>query len=208
MTPNGRDRAKRTKAGAATRVRILDAARELVVAEGFGHFTMESVAERAGVSRLTVYYQFGSKGELLEALLDHIAARGRMDRMAEAFRESDPLVGLTRFIEVFCGFWASDPVGIRRLRSWAAVDPGFGAAARDRDSWQREGLQVLIGRLGQRYGHPTGQEATELVDLLHALLSPESYEKVAEGRGPAEVASLLDRAARRLLGLPERADPA
>ncbi len=195
------DRLRRTRTSDVTRSRILDAARDLAVEQDFSAFTMEAVAERAGVSRLTVYYQFGSKADLLEALLDHLAGRGRVDRLPEAFREADPLVGLSRFIEVFCGFWASDPVGIRRIRGWATVAPELDAA-RGRDAWQRQGLEVLLGRIRQRYGKPTREELPWVADVLHALLSPESYEKLAvAGRGPEEVARLLEETARRLLGL-------
>ncbi len=205
MSGPRRERAKRTTAASdATRARILDAARELAVSEGFGRFSMEGVAARAGVSRLTVYYQFGSKADLLEALFDQLAGRGQMGRLPEAFQLADPLEGLSRFIDIFCGFWATDPEALRRLRGWAAVEPGFGQAGRGRDAWQREGLEVLVGRIRARYGKPAQGEEAETVDVLHALLSPESYEKVAAGgRGPEAVAAILKRAARRLLGLAE-----
>jgi AcrR family transcriptional regulator len=192
----------RTGASVATRRRIVEAARELAVAEGFSGFTVERVAERAGVSRMTIYYQFGSKADLLEALFDSLAERGRMDRLSEAFREADPLVGLRRFIEVFCGFWASDPEGIRRLRSWAALEPDYQGGARGRDAWQREGLVLLVGRIRDRYGVPAAGEIDGVVDVLHALLSPEGYEKIARGgRSEGEVTGLLERTARRVLGL-------
>ncbi len=205
MSEPPRDRPRRARTSSdATRARILDAARELAASEGFGRFTMEGVAERAGVSRLTVYYQFGSKADLLEALFDDLAGRGRMDRMPEAFQQADPLAGLERFIEVFCGFWATDPIALRRLRSWAALEPGFEQAGRGRDAWQREGLQVLVKRIRTQYGKPAADEEPAVIDLLHALLSPESYEKLAgQTRTPEEVAGLLKHAARRLLGIDE-----
>jgi hypothetical protein len=62
MPPGGRGR--RTTASDETRTRILDAARDLAVDEGFSGSTVEKVAEHAGVSRMTVYYQFGAKADL------------------------------------------------------------------------------------------------------------------------------------------------
>src|SRR5258708_33203809 len=50
-----------------TRSSILAAARELVSEHG-PNSSMGKVAERAGVSRITIYNQFGSKAGLLEAL--------------------------------------------------------------------------------------------------------------------------------------------
>jgi TetR/AcrR family transcriptional regulator, repressor for uid operon len=48
--------------------RILDAALELVAASGLRHLTMDDVAVRAGVGRMTVYRRFGSRQQLTDAL--------------------------------------------------------------------------------------------------------------------------------------------
>lgn len=199
-----RHRRTRASGSGETRTRILDAARDLAVAEGFTGFTVRKVAERAGVSRMTVYYQFGSKPDLLEALFDHLAARGRIDRLAEAFRQPDALDALAKFIEVFCGFWASDRVGIRRLRNWAALEPGFEETGRGREAWQREGIEVLVGRIRQEYGVPAEEAAADVVDVLHTLFGFESYDMLARGgRSGEEVSALLNRTARSVLGVGE-----
>jgi AcrR family transcriptional regulator len=48
--------------------RILDAALALSAASGMRNLTMDDVAGRAGVGRMTVYRRFGDKGRLVEAL--------------------------------------------------------------------------------------------------------------------------------------------
>ncbi len=47
---------------------ILDAALALAAASGLRHLTMDDVARRAGVGRMTVYRRFGSKPALIDAL--------------------------------------------------------------------------------------------------------------------------------------------
>jgi AcrR family transcriptional regulator len=47
---------------------ILDAALTLAAASGFRHLTMDEVARRARVGRMTVYRRFGSRGALIDAL--------------------------------------------------------------------------------------------------------------------------------------------
>jgi TetR/AcrR family transcriptional regulator, repressor for uid operon len=62
--------------------RILDAALELAAASGLRHLTMDDVARKARVGRMTVYRRFGSRAALIDALavrecrrcLDTIAA--------------------------------------------------------------------------------------------------------------------------------------
>lgn len=53
---------------------------------------------------MTVYYQFGCKAGLLEALFDHLAMRCGMERMAEVFQERDPLAALEKCDAVFTRF--------------------------------------------------------------------------------------------------------
>lgn len=48
--------------------RVLDAALALVAGSGARHVTMDDVARRAGVGRMTVYRRFGDRARLLEAL--------------------------------------------------------------------------------------------------------------------------------------------
>jgi AcrR family transcriptional regulator len=54
--------------GDATSDRILDAALDLCAASGVSNLTMDDVAARAGVGRMTVYRRFGDRAALVEAL--------------------------------------------------------------------------------------------------------------------------------------------
>jgi TetR/AcrR family transcriptional regulator, repressor for uid operon len=53
----------------ATSERILDAALALAAASGLRHLTMDDVARRAGVGRMTVYRRFSDRDGLVEALV-------------------------------------------------------------------------------------------------------------------------------------------
>jgi AcrR family transcriptional regulator len=53
-----------------TRRRIIDAARELFVDQGYGATKLQEIADHAGVAVQTVYFVFGSKPALLKELVD------------------------------------------------------------------------------------------------------------------------------------------
>ena len=74
-----------------TRARMIAAARELLVSADPGRFSVDAVAQRADVSRATVYYQFRSRQGLIEALFDAAAAAGGMAGLPDAFGQPDPL---------------------------------------------------------------------------------------------------------------------
>jgi AcrR family transcriptional regulator len=194
---------QRQTATEQTRARIIDAARELLMAEGSpGGFSIDAVARQSGVARMTVYYQFGSKRGLLEALFDNLAARGGMERLAGAFARPDPLEALAEFIAAFGRFWSSDRLVLRRLRGMASLDPDFEEGVRARDERRRGGLRVLLGRLAEQYGRPAPESLDEAVDLLHTLTSFETFDTLAgPARSPEEVVPLVQRLARAAIGL-------
>ncbi|MFD7920410.1 TetR/AcrR family transcriptional regulator [Streptomyces sp. NPDC059740] len=55
----------------ATRHRLFDAAVTLIAEQGFSATTVDEIADRAGVAKGTVYYNFASKNVLFEELLQH-----------------------------------------------------------------------------------------------------------------------------------------
>ncbi|HEV2235071.1 MAG TPA: helix-turn-helix domain-containing protein [Ktedonobacterales bacterium] len=170
---------QREAASEQTRARILAAARELLIAsDGFAAFSMDAVARRADVARMTVYHQFGSKIGLLEALCDLLAAGGGMEHMAAAFQQPDPWTALERYVAQFGQFWASDRILTRRLRALAALDPEFAQVIRARDEWRRQGLTVLLGRLPGWSEAPADARAA-VVNALFTLLSFEFFDTLA-----------------------------
>src|SRR5438094_3365489 len=155
-----------------TRARILSATRELLMqSDGFSGFSIDAVARKADVARMTVYHQFGSKIGLLEALSDSLAAHGGMEQLASAFRHPEPLDALDEYIIVFSRFWNADRLVMRRLRALAALDPDFEQVVRTRDEWRRGGLRVIVGRLVEKYGRPPPEAFDETVSILYTLLS-------------------------------------
>jgi AcrR family transcriptional regulator len=172
-----------------TRARILAAARDQLKEET--SFSIDAVARRADVARMTVYYQFGSKRGLLEALFDLLAARGGLQQLPTAFQQPDPMVALQRLIDIFARFWSSDRVVLRRLRAMAALDPELDQVLRERSEGLRQGLRVIVSRLPAH-----GAQLADTVDLLFALSSFENFDVLAgPNRTPEEVAPLVKRAA-------------
>src|SRR6202166_5002025 len=64
------------------RDRILDAAEHVILASGGRNFTLDAVAERAGISKGGLVYSFASKDELLRAALER-----EVGRFQEAVRQ-------------------------------------------------------------------------------------------------------------------------
>jgi AcrR family transcriptional regulator len=181
----------RAEAAEATHRRIAAAAASVLRAKGAGGFSMETVAKEAGLTRLTVYNQFGSRRVLLEAVFDDLAASGGLHRLREAMAETDPLVALRRLVEIFCGFWGSDREALASLHAATAGDAEFKTSLRERNERRRKAISVLIGRLGRGDIEPAA--AKELTDLLFVMTSFQTYAELATGRARDAACALIQR---------------
>ena len=88
--------------------RILRAARELFLADRYAGVSLERVAERAGVSRQTVYNRFGCKEAVFRAMVrahwSTFAAQDRVPAAADAEADAEEVLrafaaSLRRFVE-------------------------------------------------------------------------------------------------------------
>jgi AcrR family transcriptional regulator len=197
MCPRKYDASRRRAAIQVTRNRILEGARAIVGGKGdLGTFSVDAVARKAGVARMTVYYQFKSRAGLLDALADYLAERGGMAGMREVFAARTFDAGLQRLIEVFVGFWASDRATLRRLRAMAVVFPSDGASPRDRDAWRREAVTNLLRRHELVPARLRAPGSEGLIDALTALTSFEMFDLLQVGSRPVpDVISIIHRLA-------------
>jgi AcrR family transcriptional regulator len=184
---------RRLAATEATRSKIVTAVRDLLTDPGTTTFSIDAVADRADVNRMTVYYQFKSKRKLLEAVFDDVATRANMRDMRKVFPETDPDKSLSLLIEIFCNLWKTQGALLRRLNALAALDPDVNTALTERGDWRREALTNLAGRFSNHRAHHW------LVDLLQTLTSFETYEMLSAHNKPKEIVELLKWAAATLV---------
>jgi AcrR family transcriptional regulator len=96
---------------ALLRDRLLDAGRDRLAGRSWSQVTMAEIAAAAGVSRQTLYNEFGSRDEFGQALV--IREGGRfLDAVEEAIDEhaDDPLIALTAGLERFLTIAQEDPL--------------------------------------------------------------------------------------------------
>jgi AcrR family transcriptional regulator len=201
MSPRPYNMEKRQAVASETRTRILEAARRLLASESETDLSMEAIARRADVSRLTIYYQFGSRTGLLEALYDYLANRGNMRRLPEVFHEPDPAAAIDKFVSIFVGFWSSDSVAIRRLRAMAVLDPEIAEGIHARDARRRHIAVRILKRMAagekKRFAE---EDRNAKADVLSMLTSFDTYDALASaGHSQKDIIAIVSRLARVLL---------
>lgn len=103
-----------TAKGRATRARIIEAAAQLVLAQGIEHTTLGDIQRAAGVNASQLYHYFADKNGLVLAVIDH-QAHGVLDTHRTA------LTGLDSFEALEA--WRDLIVGMVRARECAGGCP-------------------------------------------------------------------------------------
>jgi AcrR family transcriptional regulator len=179
----------------------LAAARELILAQPTPP-SIDAVAAQAGVARMTVYYQFGSKVGLLEALFDGLGGPHFQSRLPGALAHPDPLDALDELIEVFLSFWSEERLVVRRVRGMGALDSDFEKSLRGRDERRRQLLRMVLVRISEQYGRPPLESLDETIDILYVLTSFATFDTLAGEGGTFEnVVHAVQHLARLLIGV-------
>jgi AcrR family transcriptional regulator len=99
--------------------RLVQAAAELVGEIGPGKVTLANVGERAGYSRGLATHHFGSKGALMQRLLDAVTSQFR-DAVIEESQSDSPIDQLRQLIDFYFHVVSDlQPVNRARLVLWA-----------------------------------------------------------------------------------------
>lgn len=116
--------------GSLTRTSIISAAAHLFYVEGIRAVSLDAIAERAGVTKKTLYYHFASKDDLVAAYLE---------------AQDQPVLALYRR-------WYEETDGDVANRVQGMFD-GFRRAA-ERSKWRGCGFLRTIAELANMPGHP------------------------------------------------------
>jgi AcrR family transcriptional regulator len=194
-----------------TRRRVLDAALELFLADGYLGTTIDAVARRAGVSTQTVYNAVGGKPALLRAVYDvSLAGDDEPVPIAErpAFQamlaETDGRRCLARYAGLSRQLWErAGPLVVKLLSQTAAGDADLRAFADTAEDQRATGTAVVAGHVAERFGLRSGLTVQEAADALWTLTAPEVLERLVVRRGwslDRAEAWLADAMADALLG--------
>jgi AcrR family transcriptional regulator len=170
--PRGRPRSEKARKA------VLDAAAELLLARGLSAVSMDAVAERAGVSKATIYRWWPTKETLaLDALYSEWDARPHP-------RDTGSLRGdLLALLRPWARLASSRPYGrvIAALVTEAQTDPVFAAEYRHRVvEPRRDQARAIFRRAIERGEIPADTKIEVALDLLYGPL----YHRLLHGHAP------------------------
>jgi AcrR family transcriptional regulator len=202
----------RREQAAQTRARVLDAAADLFLAEGYARTTIRAIAEHASVAPDTVYATFGSKARVLTAVIDRrlvpddSVANVTERPEAQAIRaERDQRHQLELFAE-FISAISSDlrPI-FEILRTASAVEPEMAAVFKEMDDFRLQNMYRYAEWVTAR--GPLRVDTRRAGEIMWVFASPDVGRMLCDELGwtPAQHADWLADALIRTL-LPDGSD--
>ena len=165
-----------------TRDRVLEAAEELILAGGFAQATVTELADRAAVSRATVFSRFGSKLGVLEALAVRCAGGPQMRAIREAVAMQDPAEAVLATVAASAELWERQGHILLTLKAVSELEPGAIALIDDQRRDQREGMERLARGL-ERDGRLGELTRAQGAAALHMITSVESFMELRRNAG-------------------------
>jgi AcrR family transcriptional regulator len=159
---------------------------------------MEEVADRAAVSRATLYQHFRSRLDLIDAVCETFAENPALRELRKLVVDPDPEVALDRTVASSVRFWASEDAVLAQLYGVAAIDPAAQDLVDRQRADRRSELERLVRNLeGAGRLRPSARRA---LGLLLVLTSYETFQELRQaGLSARQVSATLRETARELI---------
>ena len=183
----------------AQRARLLDAALELVRAEGFSGLRVADVAAAAGVATGTVYRYFANRGELCAEVFRQASQR-EVNVLSEVVAgPGAPRERLAAAARVFCERAQAG----RRVAYALLAEPVSPAVERERLVYRRAYAELFEGLIEEALAEgsaPSQQAALSAAFLVGALGEALLGSLAAEAPPPERLSSLVELTLRAVFG--------
>jgi AcrR family transcriptional regulator len=191
----------RAESAAETRLRVIEATRNLLTRAPLENVSLPAIAAEAEVARSTVYAIFGSREGLMVALAEDLLERGGFARIGQALRGPDVVRAFEISMDVAMELYSQEHAVSQALLSLSAVDRDASSAAARLNFGRREGMRKLAQRMHDQGVLRDDVTVDEAADVLWIITSFETFEQLYRGRSltPQEVGQRLMSITRRTL---------
>jgi AcrR family transcriptional regulator len=205
------DNSRRLAQARATRLRVIEAAKDLLIKQGYPATTLESVADAAEVPLPTLYRLFGSKRALLTAVLetsfvgdDEPVAFADRPAVIAALSEPDPSRLLGAFAAIARDFMDRASGILHVLATAAQVDAEAADLLADIRRQRHAGQSRIVAALIERDALDPDLDPSEATDFVYLLWSPDAHRILTVERGwtPEQYEAWLAHALRSTLLIP------
>ncbi len=167
-----------------TRLRIVEATRQLLQSEGYAGMTVEGIAQRAEVSAQSVYAIFKSKTGILTELLDQATfGPDYEDAVQKALSARDPETRLRLAAPIARQIHDAQSATFDLLRGAGVVAPALAKLERQRERLRYERQERMITSLRDARRLRPALDYTTARDIFWMLTGRDVYRMLVRERG-------------------------
>lgn len=184
-TDRAYDNRSRAEAALATRRRIIETARGMLLREGYHAMSVSALASSAGVSAQTVYNAVGGKAAVVKAVYDVLlvgddAPVAMQDR--PEFRAMSTAPDREGFVRAYAALCATiyervGPLLGVLLAQGPGADSGLQEFVATIDHERRAGNTNALGALEAAHGLPRELDRERFIDIAWTITAPEIYDR-------------------------------
>ena len=188
--PRPYEMSTRSRQARETRRRIVEAAAELFVRDGYSETSIAAIAQSAGVAVPTVYATLRSKAGILRAVVeltvrgdDAAAPLASRATWQEIERQRDPRELLALFARLHTGVCEREAAVFAQIEAAAGADPEATRLLAEHDQRRYETQTRLARNLHRRRRLRPGLTARKAADVIWTIASERTYLALVGQRG-------------------------
>jgi AcrR family transcriptional regulator len=184
-TDRAYDMSSRAEAAQATRRRIVDAAGDMLLRDGYHAMSVSSLAAAAGVSAQTVYNAIGGKAAVVKAVYD-VTLVGDDEPVAmpdrPEFKAMSAAPDRASFLRAYASLCATiyertGPLLGVLLSQGAGNDAGLQDFVAAIEQERRTGNTNVLAAMERVHGLPPTLDRARFIDVVWAATAPETYDR-------------------------------
>jgi len=182
--------ALRQEQARTTRRAVVRAARDLFVERGWKGTTIDAVAERAGVSRKTVFTSVGGKPALITLAWDWAlagddapVALGDRPVVRQMLAETDPRTVVGEWARLVCTIASRLAPLYEVLQNAAEADPEVAEVHATSERNRLGGARALVSHLDEIGGLRAGLDVDRATEAAAVLMDPMPYRRLVADAG-------------------------
>lgn len=175
-----KNRTSKAEQATATRSKIVDAASELFLRDGFVTTTMAAIAKEAGVAVQTLYLSFGSKTAILQAAFDQALTDSEptgileTDWFQQVLANPDGVAALRRFCHESARVIGRAAPLFNVMRA-ASADPEVGEVLTHNKKLRYDGYRLVVEAIASRAGFDHELSVGDAHGIVYSVLSEDGY---------------------------------
>lgn len=173
----------RQETAAATRRRMIEAARAVLARGDLAKLDLADVAKEAGLARSTIYLSFGTRSAFIDEIVRDSLARAGFGRLGQYFMLPDAAEAMEKSLAQGAVVYAAEHLVLSRMIQLARLDKEAGALGEQRERNRMAGMRDLASRLRRQGKLRAGLSAETAASILWVLTSFDTFDQLHLGWG-------------------------